>query len=67
MGRRRTVGETRSAGAGRACKHPTRVREYQAGSGGTYRIRCRRCGQELLALADVVAPVVPYTTRAKGR
>jgi hypothetical protein len=66
MGRRRTVGESRSAGAGRACKHPTRVREYQSSNDGTYRIRCRRCGQHLLPV-DRVAPVVPYTTRAKGR
>jgi hypothetical protein len=64
MGRRRTVGETRSAGAGRACKHPTRLREYQAASPGAYRIRCRRCGQ--LLIADVVAPVVPYTTRGRA-
>jgi hypothetical protein len=50
MGRRRTTGETRSAGAGRACKHPLKVLEYQAGHGGATRVRCRRCGAELLPL-----------------
>jgi hypothetical protein len=51
MGRRRTVGESRSAGAGRACRHPLDQIEYQTGDGGRRdRLRCRRCGQELLAL-----------------
>jgi len=54
MGRRRTIGESRSAGAGRACTHPTKRLEYQPGTDALIRARCRRCGQELLGLG--VAP-----------
>jgi len=59
MGRRRTIGEARSAGAGRRCKHPSKQREYQPGT-ETFRIRCRRCGQELL-------PVAPPLARARDK
>ena len=55
MGRRRTIGQARSAGAGRACKHPTRAREYQPGTQQSFRIRCRRCGQYLLG-TEPLAP-----------
>jgi hypothetical protein len=60
MGRRRNIGETRSAGAGRVCPHPSKSREYQmaADSSHQYRIRCRRCGQVLLPL-DERAPRPP--------
>jgi hypothetical protein len=49
MGRRRTIGQARSAGAGRACPHPVKQREYQPAA-RTFRVRCRRCGQDLLGL-----------------
>jgi hypothetical protein len=53
MGRRRTIGEARSAGAGRACRHPLGSLEYQAGEAGRRdRIRCQRCGQQLLSLDE---------------
>jgi len=52
MGRRRNIGESRSAGAGRPCPHPQKTREYQARNHGGYRVRCRRCGQELLPLEE---------------
>jgi hypothetical protein len=53
MGRRRTIGESRSAGAGRVCTHPQTKREYQVATGAKrFRVRCRRCGQELLPLDD---------------
>jgi len=52
MGRRRNIGEARSAGAGRPCPHPKKTREYQARDTGGCRIRCRRCGQELLPLEE---------------
>jgi len=50
MGRRRTIGQARSAGAGRACTHPTKRLEYQPGTRAIVRARCQRCGQELLGL-----------------
>ena len=47
MGRRRNKGMTRSAGAGRLCKHPARDREYRFGwPDTTDLIRCKRCGVE---------------------
>lgn len=61
MGRRRTIGEARSAGAGRPCRHPARTLEYQRGGPGIPdRVRCTRCGQELLA---VVGPARPRDKR----
>jgi transposase-like protein len=47
MGRRRTIGETRSAGAGRRCSHPRKVIEYAGKDRRAIRFRCRRCGLEL--------------------
>ena len=52
MGRRRNVGEARSAGAGRQCRHPQSALEYQYRREAVPRIRCRRCGQELLPVAE---------------
>jgi len=46
MGRRRTIGQSRSAGAGRVCAHPQKALEYQMDATVT-RARCRRCGQVL--------------------
>jgi len=66
MGRRRTIGETRSAGAGRACKHPAAAVEYQVGEAGARdRVRCRRCGEELLPLA--ARPTRPRDKRWRPR
>jgi len=62
MGRRRTIGQTRSAGAGRACKHPTRAREYQPGTPPSFRVRCRRCGQYLLG-TDASSPDLRHHSR----
>jgi len=57
MGRRRTIGQARSAGAGRACTHPTKRLEYQPDAPNTItRARCRRCGQELLGLDLAPSP-----------
>ncbi len=53
MGRRRTIGQARSAGSGRPCPHPRRSLEYSLG-GAITRARCRRCGQELLPLEQAV-------------
>jgi hypothetical protein len=50
MGRRRTIGETRSAGAGRRCPHPPRDRQYHL-TNDTTSVRCRRCGQTFLNLS----------------
>jgi hypothetical protein len=54
MGRRRTIGEARSAGAGRPCKHPHRALEVQYADGphAPHRVRCRRCGQYLTHVPD---------------
>jgi hypothetical protein len=62
MGRRRTIGQSRSAGAGRPCKHPQRVREYQPDGTRQFRIRCRRCGQYLLG-TDESSPEPRHHTR----
>jgi len=63
MGRRRNKGETRSAGAGRPCKHPASAIEYQVGA-GTPRARCTRCGQELIVdLAGRPRDPARYTIR----
>jgi len=48
MGRRRTTGASRSAGSGRVCPHPQSRLEYQAIDEKSCRVRCRRCGAELL-------------------
>jgi len=48
MGRRRNVGESRSAGAGRRCTHPLSQLVYQTGD--PPKARCKRCGTELLGL-----------------
>ena len=49
MGRRRARGQSHSAGTGRACKHPVRDLRYQR-DGHTLRVKCVRCGEELLPL-----------------
>lgn len=54
MGRRRTIGQARSAGSGRACKHPRRALEVQYGDGPNrpHVIRCKRCGQYLTHVSE---------------
>jgi len=47
MGRRRNIGEARSAGAGRVCTHPRRALEFAPDGQTIIRARCRRCGQLL--------------------
>jgi hypothetical protein len=65
VGRRRIRGKTAGSQGARACPHPQRALQYQLGpTVGPDRVRCTRCGQQLLA-ADFVAPVVPYTTRGR--
>jgi len=49
MGRRRARGQSHSAGTGRPCKHPVRDLRYQR-DGHTTRVKCARCGDDLLPL-----------------
>jgi hypothetical protein len=56
MGRRRTVGESRSAGSGRRCRHPKRALLFQAGDGNEIRAHCTRCGIYLLGVDARPAP-----------
>lgn len=48
MGRRRTIGETRSAGAGRRCSHRNALVEIAHVRGPTT-FRCGRCNQDVPA------------------
>jgi hypothetical protein len=66
MGRRRNVGESRSAGAGRPCSHRNALVSIERLKGPPV-VRCGRCGAELTAAEIAAAGRLPRRPRDRRR